>query len=102
MNQWEYCVLTGVMVPTRGDFSGYYPHLFKFSKDGIAEEMDLTKKGAAKRPDGWEKASEGEYIAATIAQLGMQGWEMVGTGLGMLNFGDWGSHSIYFKRPIIS
>ncbi|MBI9050479.1 MAG: hypothetical protein JEZ00_13745 [Anaerolineaceae bacterium] len=100
MNKWEYCVLTGVMVPTKGNFSGHYPHLFTFSNSGISEELDLTKKGAATRPEGWEKATESEYIAAKISELGMQGWEMVGMGTGIFNIGDGGAHCIYFKRPM--
>jgi len=99
MQKWEYCVITGVDNSSIGTFTGHYPRLSFLGLRGISEEVDLGKNAAPKRPEGWEKVSEGGYIAYTIAKLGSEGWEMVGTGTGSSTNGT-GSHCIYFKRPI--
>ena len=99
MQRWEYCVITGVKVTGIGSFEGKYPKLYYFSLAGIDRKVDLGKSSAKTRPDGFEKVTEGGYIAATIARLGNDGWEMVGTG-SHESFGQVPpeSHCIYFRR----
>lgn len=99
MQKWEYCVITGVDSSSIGVFKGQYPKLNYFGFNGISQEVDLGNSAASKRPKGWEKVGEGGYIAYTIAKLGSEGWEMVGTGTGSSMQGT-GTHCIYFKRPI--
>jgi hypothetical protein len=78
MARWEYCVVFGYMGrnPQRHiDTNG--PGVFRFHANGY----DVTPiKGR----------DEGSQIAATIAQLGLDGWELV-----VANQGE-----LFFKRPI--
>jgi hypothetical protein len=98
MQKWEYCLLTGVKIDVIGNLEGNYPKLTYFSVDG-KKEINLSNSAKATRPKGFEKVSEGWYIAAVIADLGIKGWEMVGTGQSdYLNGGI--KHIIYFRRPI--
>jgi hypothetical protein len=102
MQRWEYCVIAGVKVDSIGTIEGHYPRLHFFSMRGIAKSIDLGKGAAKNRPSGWEKVTEGGYIAYTIAALGNEGWEMVGTGYQYPGIpgGTGESHCIYFRRPI--
>lgn len=99
MQQWEYCVLSGVYSGSAGEFKGKFPKLRFFGLDGISQEIDMQNSAASQRPKGWEKVDERKYIAYMIAKLGSEGWEMVGTAAGSSQQGN-GSHCIYFKRTI--
>jgi hypothetical protein len=98
MQQWEYCVLTGV-VSNAGGIDGSYPKLTFFSLRGMEKIIDLSKGKRSTRPKGWEDVEEYHYIAAKIAELGIQGWEMVGIGGDERTQGT-GPHCIYFRRQI--
>ena len=97
MQKWEYCVITGVTT-FASELSGKYPKLTYFFPRGFEKQIDLGNKAASQRPKGMEKVSEGEYIASVVAQLGMEGWEMVSA----VNEApsDSSRYSIYFRRPI--
>jgi hypothetical protein len=99
MQQWEYCVMIGVQINTQG-FGGYYPRLTYLSMSGIERDVDLGSKAAASRPKGWERVSEGGYIAHIIAELGAEGWEMVSAVPQSTSAQGVGAHSIYFRRPV--
>jgi len=89
MQKWEYCAIAGVS--KRG--SGLYPR--------YPALIQFTLQGCVERPI---KGDEINLLAQTIAHLGEQGWEMVGTGAHSLG-SSLGSgttetnHIIYFKRP---
>lgn len=100
MNRWEYCVISGIKQQGSG-LSGQYPIMIYFGTNGIKQMVDLSNHGASRRPKGWEKVSEQEYISAFIAKLGQQGWEMVNAVITQYNeLSEYPSHSIYFKRLI--
>jgi hypothetical protein len=44
-----------------------------------------------------DEASQRNVVAARLAQLGNEGWEMIATGIT-----GQGSHAVYFKRRILS
>jgi hypothetical protein len=80
--RWEYASLTrAVAGPARG---GLY-WISYFSERGVrVVEVE-------------EQATEGGGPARAIAQLGAEGWEMVGQG--PLEIRQGGLNAIYFKRP---
>lgn len=96
--KWEYCVITGIDVSSVG-FKPHFPKLTYFSLNGIETQIDLGNSAASKRSENWKDVSEAGYVAHIIAKLGMEGWEMVGTGSGSSNQGT-GIHCNYFRRPI--
>ena len=98
MAKWEYCVITGC----RGDaqFRTELPTLGRFDKKGLY----TTQLGRKEAKEAGFPA-EVHLVASTIAQLGADGWEMVGCGVSspvIAAIGPTGlcTHSIYFKRQI--
>ena len=87
MQQWEY--LTVGPIKRAHGFEGDYPYLTQLTNTGRKVARIAGKGGIA----------EGEVFATTIAQLGEDGWEMVGCGT--VNGTTAGSvmHVLYFKRP---
>ncbi len=79
MQKWEYCVVIGIR-QAGTDLWPYSPSIWNFSASGI-QTTRINK------PEAGE-------LAKTIAYLGEQGWEMVGTGYGGGN-----TQFLYFKRP---
>jgi hypothetical protein len=96
--KWEYCVITGIDT-SRGGFYTYYPQLTLFSLEGIRLVQDLGDQSRKNRPTGWENTREVDYVAHIIAELGLDGWEMVGAGTGSSADGT-GPQCLYFRRPI--
>ena len=88
MAKWEYCVITGC----RGDtqFHAEQSTLGTFAKRGLF----TTELGRKEAKDAG-LPHETHLVASKIAQLGEDGWEMVGCGA----CGE-SSHSIYFRRRI--
>jgi hypothetical protein len=79
-----------------GLWQGDFPRLYFFGLNGISQAVNLADNGVRDRPAEWQKAYEPDYMAHIIAKLGLEGWEMVGTG----THTDVRSHCIYFRRPI--
>jgi hypothetical protein len=79
MQKWEYCAIIG-MRSTLRDLNPAYPALWHFSNEGYGSTPI--------------KGYEAAEVAKTIAELGEQGWEMIGTGCEA-----GGVHILYFKRP---
>ena len=98
MQRREYCVITGVDTGVNGLY-GNYPRLAFFGPGGLGNTVDLGNRGRRMRPRGMETLSESDYIAAVIAQLGGEGWQMVSAVNGSSTEGT-GTHCIYFRRPI--
>jgi hypothetical protein len=83
MPKWEYCAVWGISSIIRGLRKGSYvtdPDFWAMNRQGI--KVAPMKGGI-------------HQVAATIAKLGEEGWEMVGCG----NVSE-GAHTIYFKRPL--
>lgn len=95
LQKWEYCVITG-LIPYMYGIKPNYPYLTYLSLKGIETPINLGHSCARKRPQGWQKASEEQYVAHVIAKLGVEGWEMVGTATTSSH----PAHCIYFRRPI--
>ncbi|MGE5073667.1 MAG: hypothetical protein ACM3MF_09585 [Anaerolineae bacterium] len=80
--KWEYCrfedLLSGGFVAAK---------LIFFTAEG--EKLESLRAN--------DEASQRNVVAAKIAQLGDEGWEMVATGIT-----GQGSHAAYFKRRIIN
>jgi len=81
MQKWEYCVIHGLSGTIM-----YHPRCDRMTNKGVEYVTDFKS-----RPKG---ASEWDAVAQFIAQLGDEGWEMVGAGTTSDIV-----HSIYFKRP---
>jgi hypothetical protein len=79
--KWEYCILEGMVGPGFAKFAG--PRLIFITPQG--EKIETFGKDVP----SLSKAR------LRIAQLGEEGWEMVGMG----NIGEV-AHAIYFKRRI--
>lgn len=76
MQKWEYCVVVGLSrLTTERYMHPDYPALWTLTPSGVNYKL-MGKP-------------ESEELAKTIAQLGEEGWEMVGAS---------GSF-VYFKRP---
>jgi len=92
MQEWEYCVLTGVMAsyPVRT----HYPKIVFFTVDG--PKYRILSKGNEDVPVEWRNKKEAEYVPAIIAEMGLQGWELVT----VEDFTPIGYESYYFKRQI--
>jgi hypothetical protein len=78
MQKWEYCAVVNIREDS-GGFTPENPAIWYFATDGI---QVTPIKG---------KASS--MVAKTIAELGEEGWEMVGAG----NLSGH-RHALYFKR----
>jgi len=87
MQKWEYCVISHLVDDVGTGWHPTYPKLTRFTPSG-RQVTDLTRKRGV-TPNEWD------YVAQLIAQMGEDGWEMVGI------YGDDGNgkHGIYFKRP---
>ncbi len=91
MQQWEFCAV-GPIKTESSWWWGSFPKLFYFTTEGL--KIIPIEKNA--------KIEEPSVMAIVLGKLGLEGWEMVGTGpiegkdlnnKGMM-------HYIYFKRPI--
>jgi hypothetical protein len=83
MSKWEYCVIEGMT-----QVHPEYPRYYRFTNNGleVADDFHKLPKGVLQK----------DAVAMLITQLGVDGWEMVGTG----STREGRSHSIYFKRQI--
>lgn len=85
MQKWEYCAIASLHAPVGlPGITPYYPKLSRFTQSGL-QVTDLGRKGGK---------GEQDYVAQLIAQMGEDGWEMVG----IFQTGE-KEHGIYFKRP---
>ena len=80
MQNWEYCAVYQI-TQSEGWLTGV----------GMTFKSDFFDNGATREVIEHNPNA----LAATIAELGKAGWEMVGTGVVTEHY-----HSIYFKRPI--
>jgi hypothetical protein len=83
MSKWEYCVVVGLRRSGNNTVTTYYPSVEYFTPQGM-EVVEVHHQN---------KRDEITQLVQTIAQLGEEGWEMVGCG----NNSEV-THSIYFKR----
>jgi hypothetical protein len=81
MQKWEYCAVVGVR-RFNHKLDPSFPGVWHFTELGIQATQI--------------KGPEADEVAKTIAQLGEQGWEMVGAG----STGEGSFHILYFKRPL--
>lgn len=81
--KWEYCVIIRMPVSHPA-----LPMFFRITNKGyeLVEAFDKFPKGVL----------DVDVVAMLIAQLGIDGWEMVGAG----STHGGSSHSLYFKRQI--
>lgn len=79
MQKWEYCAVVGIGSIT-GSLVPSHPYTWHFTKIGVR-----STKIAKPEVDG---------VAKAIAELGEQGWELVGA----VSAED--RHILYFKRPL--
>jgi hypothetical protein len=81
MAGWEYCAVKGIRGLDIGkrDLQTYNPAVWCFTSEGV-ETVEIKGREAAE-------------VGRTIAQLGHEGWEMVGCGN---LYAD--THVVYFKR----
>lgn len=70
----------GPLLDTALDFHTYKPRFYRLTAQGAELVTDFKN-----RPKGM---SEADAVAQLIAQLGDEGWELVGV-----------DHILYFKRP---
>ncbi len=83
--QWEYCAITGVAKKEgRRGFNPYYPAIWHFTNQGV-KIVEI-------------KGDERTQVAQAIAQLGQDGWEMVGC-VSEATGRTTSSHALYFKHP---
>lgn len=75
MQKWEYCAVTDFICSGKAQLAGIDAWLTAFTLDGVT-------------------ATHVRNMAQLVAELGMDGWEMVGCG----NTSEY-SHNLYFKRP---
>lgn len=101
MQKWEYCAI-GPVKWESGQFAFHYPNLFYFTLDGI-KKVNIQGGGEVIDDNGKKDfVNEKKLFSITLTKLGLEGWEMVGTGAynrevpGNSNE----FHMIYFKRPI--
>jgi hypothetical protein len=88
MPKWEYCAIVGV---SRASNSPLYPRWPQW--------VQFTSQGHLAAKIGSSEKDELAELAKTIARLGEEGWEMVGTGTHSLGNGTEINHIVYFKRP---
>ncbi len=80
MQQWEYCAVG----PVQSHSQPHYATVIRFTNEG----RRLSKI------QGTRDMDSAQVLAQIIAQLGEEGWEMVGCGM----ISD-ERHMLYFKRP---
>lgn len=79
---WEYVLLTGIAGEPAGAFRTATPRCVWLTKDGPELISDFSDRD--------QRVSEPDAVLAAIADLGDQGWEMVGPPWNGL---------LFFKRP---
>lgn len=96
MQKWEYLVITGIhtSIATSGtNWHTLYPRCYRMTVSGlemVTDFQDFKRRGI----------SELTAVAQFIAQLGDDGWELVGTGYaGTSTLQNSPHQSLYFKRP---
>jgi len=82
MSKWEYCAVHSVLADAKYQYLTCY--------DGWQRALDYFTVTGGNRT---EIKKGPDALAQAIAELGEQGWEMVGCG-NVYTF-----HVIYFKRP---
>jgi hypothetical protein len=80
MQKWEYCVVSGLHSGTQTR----HPRAYRLTRKGYELVKDFELRAGLSEPD-----AVGQYIA----QLGEDGWEMVGAGNTAELY-----HCLYFKR----
>jgi hypothetical protein len=80
MQKWEYCVVSQIHSSSKV----YHPKANRITSKGFEPMKDFSYRAGLT-----EAAAVGQFIA----QLGEEGWEMVGVG----NTGE-AYHCLYFKR----
>ncbi len=83
MQKWDYCMV-GPIRSAENRIDGQYPHLTHFTERGV----DSVRIRAP-----MDKSTD-YSLAKTIAELGAEGWELVGCGNVAVDM-----HFLYFKRP---
>ncbi len=83
MPRWEYCLITSLRVRA-GTLDPGRPKLERLTPEGLRE----VRISSAPAP------GRGDALARAIAELGEEGWELVGA----VNT-DAKVHCLYFKRP---
>jgi len=91
MQKWEYCAIVG-MARNGTNLATATPALWQFTPAGI-QSVNLGRKHFAIA--GKEFENEADAVAAAIANLGAEGWELVGVGQTAIIH-----HLLYFKRPL--
>ncbi len=86
MQKWEYCEISGLRA---GGLR--YTEFVKLSAKG---RQVVTAVNLSQTNDADKHREAQDTFACIIAQLGEEGWEMVGAG----NISE-GQHTLYFKRP---
>jgi len=89
MQKWEYCTLGPVEYSsTTWKWVPNEPARIVFTRKGVKEEgIDLNGESSLKDAQN--------EVAAVLARLGEEGWEMVGCGSVFA-----AGHFLYFKRPL--
>jgi hypothetical protein len=79
---WEYVLFTGIAGETAGAFKTASPRCVWLTKDGPELISDFSDRD--------QNVSESDAVLSAMADLGDQGWEMVGAPWNGL---------LFFKRP---
>src|SRR5689334_7363458 len=103
--KWEYCAISSSGTLREGDFAVGYATIVYFDASGNREE-NVKKQGESVAVRDISATSQAydnakhKALAITIAQLGDQGWEMVGQlpFNGYFRSGSEEPTAIYFKR----
>ena len=85
---WEYCVAGPFMFLTQDGVRPNYPVVITYTPTG--QQVNPIRVGSPK---------EADVITSQIAQMGLEGWELVAAGNVMLSPSQMG-HMLYFKRPL--
>lgn len=88
MTRWEYCSLGPIKARINSPVVGHYPALSFFTERGVKKESVETRN-----------RDNRDDISIVIANLGGDGWELVGAG-SVPAEGHGSFHILYFKRPI--
>jgi len=89
MQKWEYCTIGPIEFSSSGwKWLPNEPTRIKFTSNGMSEE-DFKFDQTSSLKDVQDE------VAKVLAQLGDEGWEMVGCGAVFAS-----GHFLYFKRPI--
>ena len=89
MQKWEYCTLGPVEYSsTTWKWAPNEPARIVFTSKGVMEE-GININGDSSLKDVQDE------VAAVLARLGEEGWEMVGCGSVFA-----AGHFLYFKRPV--